>query len=113
MLYPSQALAMAENLERAFEIVRAFGEMRPALGAQRHNRRAGESAGRLDGVVGVHGQVEFAARLRRARKQQHEARLEPPLHLGNAVEPYGVARNIDGFERIRFRREYEADDIAR
>ena len=86
---------MAQSLEGELKIVRAFGEMRPAIGVQRHDRSAGESAGRLDGVVGIHGQVERAARLRRAREQQHEARLEPPPHLGDPVEPYGVARDVE------------------
>ena len=49
----------------------------------------------FDGVVGIHGEMEWTAGLRRAGEWQHHGGLEAPCHFGHAVEPGGVAADVD------------------
>src|SRR5262249_2705742 len=50
-----------------------------------------------DRVVVVHGGAErWAARLRRAGEQDHQARLESLCHRGDTLVPDGVAGDVDG-----------------
>ena len=77
------------------EIAAALPEMRPAVGMQRNDDGIGKRARGLDGVVGVHGEMERPAGLRRAGERQHHAGLEAARHLGDAVVPDGVAGDVD------------------
>ena len=51
-----------------------LAEMRPAVGMYGHDHRIGKRARGLDGVVGVHGEMERTAGLGCAGERQHHAR---------------------------------------
>src|SRR5882757_9950102 len=65
--------------------------MRPAVGMHRHDHGIRKRPRGLDGVVGVHREMERPAGLRRARERQHHAGLEALRDLGDAVIPDGIA----------------------
>jgi hypothetical protein len=71
-----QSRPQAERGERALDVVAALGEMRPAVAVNGNDHGVGECVRGLDRVVGIHGQVERAARLRGAAKQQHHSCAE-------------------------------------
>src|SRR5262249_22266951 len=110
---PPEAFAMTECPERLLQLVGAFGEMGPAIIVDGHDQSVREDMRGLDGVIGVHGQIKLTPGLCSSCKQQHEARVEAPLDFSNAIEPYGVASNIDGPECIRARRQHETGYVAR
>jgi hypothetical protein len=106
-----QPLAEAERIEGQAQVLCALLEMGPAVGVDGHDHRICERARGLDRVVGIHGEMEGTARLRRAGKRQHHAAFEAPRDIGDAVEPGRVAADID--RGARFRAQHETDDIAR
>src|SRR6516165_8602840 len=60
-----QPLAEAERVEADTQILGALPEVRPAVGVNRHDHGIRKRARGLDRVVGVHGEMEGTAGLRR------------------------------------------------
>src|SRR5262245_31349878 len=90
-----QSLAKAERVEGGAQVTRVLLEMRPAVGVDGDDQRIGKGARGLDGVVGVHGEMEGPAGLRSPCKGQHDAGLEAPGDFGDAVEPGGIAADVN------------------
>ena len=61
----------------------------------RDNRRLGKMPCGLDHIIGVHGEIERPARLRRAGERQHSADIETVCNLRRAVEPRRVAGDVN------------------
>src|SRR5450631_192836 len=85
----------AERIERRAQIAGVLPEVRPAVGVQRDDHGIRKRPRGFDGVVGIHGEMERAAGLRRAREWQHHAGLEAPRDFGDAVIPNRIAADVD------------------
>ena len=90
-----QARAEAKRVERRAQIVRVLAEVRPSVSVQRDDHGIRKRPRGFDGVVGIHGEMERAAGLRRAREWQHHAGLEAPRDFGDAVIPNRIAADVD------------------
>src|SRR5262245_4166934 len=112
-LQQSQPLAEAERVEGHAQILRILLEMGPAVGVDGNDQCIGKGTRGLDGVVGVHGEMEGTTGLRSAGKGQHDTGVEAPGDFGDTVEPGRVAADIDRPRRSVACRDDEADDIAR
>src|SRR5580704_2730747 len=90
-----QPLAETKRVEADAQILRVLPEVRPAIGMNGHDHGVRKRARGLDRVVGVHGEMEGTAGLRGAGEWQHHAAVKTPRDLCDAVEPGGVAGDID------------------
>ena len=90
-----EARSESERVEGNAQVAGVLPEMRPAIGVQRNDHRIGKRARGLNGVVGIHGEMERPAGLRRAGERQHDAGLETPRHLRHAIVPDRVAADVD------------------
>ena len=111
-LQQAQARPEPQRIERLLQVVSALLEMRPAFSVNGHNHCVGKCLRCFDGVVGVHGEMKWPARLRGTGKQHHDARPEATRDFGNAVIPDGVAGDVDRAGLAVFDRQHKADDIA-
>src|SRR5215831_12519947 len=90
-----QSRAETERLERWEKVLCALREMRPAMVMNGDYCGVGKSVRRLDRIVSVHSEIERAARAGRACEKQHNAGTKAARYICHAVEPYGVASDID------------------
>src|SRR5215470_18806792 len=109
-LRQAQPGADSKSLKGRFKIARPLRKMPPAFGVNGNDDRIGKSARGFDRVVSVHREIERAARLRGACKQQHNLGRKAPGHLRDAVVPYCVAGHVDRWMIVQA--EHEPNNIA-
>src|SRR6185437_2168153 len=73
--HPTQPIAHSQRLKRLRQILLRLGEVSPAVMMHRNDDRFAEGCRGLHGVVGIHGQIEWAAHLRTAAEQQYDGVL--------------------------------------
>lgn len=101
----------AECAERAFQNVKAFGEMCPAFRVHRDDACIRERTCSIKSIVRAHGKVERPARSRGAGKNDDDAGAKTSRNLRNPFVENGVAGEIHSVARL-FHPKREARYLA-